>query len=212
MLKQLQQGKQLSDLGPSLKLHLAPPQKSRPRRASIPESSGTSRSKSAQKISMSLRRWHVTPRKVLKGGCYNGHHETSGKSSLRTSTIWHLSILLYSCCQCRVLVVMHWWLLSSHLRLRSLFSASFYQIPAVQIFTGCLWIGSLRHYRCHFRGLVILISSSHGYSVTCHWHTVHDTVVQVLAQSCTIFFLSSLMPFFPSKYSDSLTYLSKPRP
>jgi hypothetical protein len=56
MLKQLQQGKQLSDLGPSLKLHLAPPQKSRPRRASIPESSGTSRSKSAQKISMSLRR------------------------------------------------------------------------------------------------------------------------------------------------------------
>lgn len=56
LLKQLQQGKQLSDLGPSLKLHLAPPKKGRPRRASVPESSATSRSRPVQKISMSLRR------------------------------------------------------------------------------------------------------------------------------------------------------------
>jgi len=56
LLKQLQQGKQLSDLGPSLKLHLAPPKKNRLRRASVPESSATSRSRPVQKISMSLRR------------------------------------------------------------------------------------------------------------------------------------------------------------
>ncbi|XP_073396316.1 uncharacterized protein [Physcomitrium patens] len=56
VLKQLQQGKQLSDLGPSLQLRLAPPPKIRSRRASVPENGGALRNRHAPKSLINLRR------------------------------------------------------------------------------------------------------------------------------------------------------------